>query len=59
MPRDGDVNDEELRRRNALALSIIQHRALSERSWDSVRLALLGATVQEIMEVERGTRRCQ
>jgi hypothetical protein len=37
-----------------LALSLINHRQPTERLLDLVRMALEGATVQDLVDVERG-----
>lgn len=46
-------NLEELQRRNSLALSLIGHRKPSEHLINLIELALNGASIEDLMDVER------
>lgn len=48
------IPEPEAVRRNTLALSLIQHRKPTERLVELVRLALLGASVADLVDMERG-----
>lgn len=48
--------ERELQARNNLALSLINQRKPSLHVLEMVRLALLGATVQDLVDIERGAR---
>ena len=43
----------ELQRRHQTALSLIGHRLPTERLVELLRLALLGATLEDLMQMER------
>lgn len=50
---------DEVEARNDLALPLINQRQSSIRVLELVRLVLLGATVQDLLDIERGLPKCQ